>query len=397
VKKEESKDSKQKESPKTSKPSGGAGVSPSPATPPPTAVSAVVEPAVDDKKKKKKKGGNNAAEATATAGDEAEWETAVDKKKEKQLKRQADKAVEAAASLLLSASAAAMPTSAATRSLLAAAAATAAPSGVLNDSKSLSLDIDKKHYPKIIGKGGETLKLFCEKTGAKIELPKRDSSSSTITISGTEEAVEAARKNLEMLVEKGYCPLTDPGVVGGSISVPEKSKALLLGPQGAHLKALQTAFTVKISVPNSESSSSQVQITGETANVKKCKAEIKALLNDGFTEVTHPGWVKETVAFPQSMFGILIGPKGNTIKSIQGNNKPVKINMPDKGSLEDNVTVIGPAPQVERTVKAIQALQASREAANNEDDLDSTGMSPAPLADSGDAWGGAAPLQDEDW
>jgi type IV secretory pathway VirB10-like protein len=75
AKKEESKDSKQKESPKTSKPSGGAGVSPSPATPPPTAVSAVVEPAVDDKKKKKKKGGNNAAEATATAGDEAEWET----------------------------------------------------------------------------------------------------------------------------------------------------------------------------------------------------------------------------------------------------------------------------------------------------------------------------------
>lgn len=48
------------------------------------------------------------------------------------------------------------------------------------------------------------------------------------------------------------------------------------------------------------------------------------LHQQGFSSLTHPDWEKVELAFPREKLGILIGPKGHTIKSIQGmdiNNK----------------------------------------------------------------------------
>jgi predicted PilT family ATPase len=47
------------------------------------------------------------------------------------------------------------------------------------------LTVLREYHPRIIGKGGDTLKEIKQKTGATIEFPPRESTSEDIVIKGT--------------------------------------------------------------------------------------------------------------------------------------------------------------------------------------------------------------------
>lgn len=333
----------------------------------PAAVESKSSEEVSKKAKKKKKDGESAA--AAAAPEEDVWEKVVDKKKLAKENKELEKLQQALAAPLSVEQApptaappakktAVPPASTSSKASIAVsvseepAAAASAPA-----SNSVTFDVDPKHFAKIIGKGGATLKLFQEKTSAKIDMPRRDSLSNAITISGSDEAIAAARKNIEMLCDKGFCPLTDPDTVSASVSIPSKSKSLLIGEKGSNLRALQDAFKVRINLSqkDEESVTAHVTILGDMNSVKLAKTEIKTLVTEGFSASTHPTWIKTLVEFPEEKFGILIGPKGHTIKSIQGNNKPCKINLPDKGSGAP-VSVLGPPQQVAHAIQEIQRL-----------------------------------------
>jgi polyribonucleotide nucleotidyltransferase len=79
------------------------------------------------------------------------------------------------------------------------------------------------------------------------------------------------------------------------------------------------------------------------------------LITDGFSTLTHDGWVKVDIAFPSEKYGILIGPKGQTIKSIQGNTK-TRINLPEKTSKSPTVSVCGLPAGVAQAEKEIARL-----------------------------------------
>ena len=56
--------------------------------------------------------------------------------------------------------------------------------------------ISKKFHGTIIGRGGATLRKIKEETSTKIDMPKEDSDSDMITITGRKENVEKAKKKL---------------------------------------------------------------------------------------------------------------------------------------------------------------------------------------------------------
>ena len=56
--------------------------------------------------------------------------------------------------------------------------------------------ISKKFHGTIIGKGGSTLRKIREETTTKIEMPREDSDSDIIMITGRKENVEKAKKKL---------------------------------------------------------------------------------------------------------------------------------------------------------------------------------------------------------
>ena len=132
-------------------------------------------------------------------------------------------------------------------------------------------------------------------------------------------------------------------------------------------------------------------IVGKKEDVRSARLAIKELIADGFSPLTHDNFVKKEVHFPKDKLHVLIGAKGQTIKSIQGNSK-AKINIPDRGTgpageSDVRITVVGTPEAVAQAEKEISRLlipvQVVEEEAE-EEYRDGT-------------WGQSGPTEDELW
>jgi len=238
-----------------------------------------------------------------------------------------------------------------TKSQLAKAAVSSpVPSGKAKKTESIpsserllteELIIPVAKHSLIIGTQGKTLATLQTGSGAQIDMPKRDSASSKITITGTPAQVSAAKNAIQSLADRGFSSITHPGRLSDEISVDPDSIGLILGAKGKFLHEVQEATGTKINLPEKGSTTNKkVTIVGEKDGVKAAKAALRALLQDGFSSITHPGWIKTEVDFPSDKFGVLIGPKGNTIKSIQKETS-TRINLPAKDSKSSTVSICG--------------------------------------------------------
>jgi polyribonucleotide nucleotidyltransferase len=63
----------------------------------------------------------------------------------------------------------------------------------------VKVKIFKEAHPKIIGKGGAQIRKIREETETKIDLPRENSDSDIITITGRKENVERARSMIEAI------------------------------------------------------------------------------------------------------------------------------------------------------------------------------------------------------
>jgi hypothetical protein len=59
-------------------------------------------------------------------------------------------------------------------------------------------------------------------------------------------------------------------------------------------------------------------LSGDKASCQRAKEAIQSLVSDGFSAITHPSWVKQSVDVAFDSLSLVIGPRGQTIKSIQG-------------------------------------------------------------------------------
>jgi len=186
-------------------------------------------------------------------------------------------------------------------------------------------------------------------------MPKRDSGSSKVQITGTPAQVASARNAIESLATRGFSVLTHPTTLSDEMTVDPDSVGLILGAKGANLKAIQDSTKTRINLPDKNSSSKKVTIVGEKEGVKAAKAALRQLIADGFSPLTHPNWIKVEMDFPADKMSILIGKKGQTIKSIQGDTK-ARINLPEKNSNSSTISVCGPPEAVAKAEKQINKL-----------------------------------------
>jgi len=257
-----------------------------------------------------------------------------------------------------------------TKSQLAAKAAAPAPStdGAKKGKKSESVPASERELEEhlivpvskhslLVGKGGATHQLLVAGSGARIDMPKKDSNSSKIVITGTPAQVYAAKNAIESLLERGFSQFTHPGHLSDDLNIDPKQVGQVIGANGANLRKIQDATGTKINLPEKGSNSKKITIVGEKEGVKAAKAAIKSLIADGFSSITNPTWIKREVDVPQDKFGVLIGPKGQSIKSIQGDTQ-TRINLPAKDSKDasSSVSVVGEEAGVLRALKQIAKL-----------------------------------------
>ena len=75
------------------------------------------------------------------------------------------------------------------------------------NSYEVKVKIFKEAHPKIIGKGGAQIKKIREETDTKIDLPRENSDSDVITITGKKENVEKAKNMIEAIQKELVCYL----------------------------------------------------------------------------------------------------------------------------------------------------------------------------------------------
>ena len=75
----------------------------------------------------------------------------------------------------------------------------------------------------------------------------------------------------------------------------------------------------------------------------------------GYCSLTHASTTEQSIAIPDKKRGVVIGAKGINLRTIQDKCN-VKVNIPEKGSDTDDVTVVGDAKDVTEALAALTQL-----------------------------------------
>jgi len=130
----------------------------------------------------------------------------------------------------------------------------------------------------LVGPGGRNIKMIQAKTNARINLPERGSDEK-VTVVGDADAVKAAVKAINQLIETGISDLTHENYIRSEIEVSRDSLKTLIGPGGATIRGLQDETKCKITVPQSNPGETVfVGILGEPEAIADCRARLEVLL-----------------------------------------------------------------------------------------------------------------------
>lgn len=215
----------------------------------------------------------------------------------------------------------------------------------------VEITIDPKNFGVIIGKAGATMKLITDATQTHIDMSSKDAGK--ITVSGpNRESIDKAIDAINQLASKGYSVLTHGRRDEGSIVVPPAKRFNVIGPNGSTVKLIQEKLKVRINLPDRSSSDSTVTVTGDNADVQEALKCIAELIDQGYSDITHPGCVKEVIEVPAGQLGSIIGARGSSVRDIQ-ERTGAKINI--EGT---SVTVVGQHSQVAEAKNKIAQLLA---------------------------------------
>lgn len=234
-------------------------------------------------------------------------------------------------------------------------------------SSTVTMNVDKKHYKLIIGAGSKNITTLQTMFTCKIQLPNKNSSDDTVTISGqNNEQLALCKEAISQLVEKGYCKALSGDVTDVSMTV--SNIGLLIGPGGKNVGTIREKTKIEINLPpredrnkNEKSKDATVTLIGDLVGIQAAMNAINQLMLQGFCDLTHPDWVKISLAFPGSMLGILLGPKGSNLRTIETETETT-VKVPNNKSEEDkarlvNISIIGAIANVEKARARIAAIQ----------------------------------------
>jgi len=224
--------------------------------------------------------------------------------------------------------------------------------------------VPKNKHGSIIGSKGERLAFIQEKTGAKVEMPKREGGGLGVIISGSAAQVKEAERAIRDIGTKGYSALTHPDFQSNEIQlVDDKQIGRIAGKGGVHLKAIQEKTGASLQLPDRNSPVNKIIIVGKPDEILNAKIAINELLSQGYCELTHPNWISEEFDFNSDYLGRLIGIKGSKISELS-ESFDVKIETPKKGDVnakQDIIVIKGTQSNIDRAKEAIAELLSSNE------------------------------------
>ncbi|CAL1268500.1 unnamed protein product [Larinioides sclopetarius] len=186
----------------------------------------------------------------------------------------------------------------------------------------------------LIGKNGVNIKKVREKTGARIVFPnENDDDKNTITIIGRKEEVEAAKTELNSIIEQlqNTAELT--------MEIDPKHHRYFVARGAEVLKQISIDYGgVTVSFPRNGSNSSKVVLKGAKDFLEGAKQRLQEIVEDLEAMVTFE------CVIPQEHHRTVLGTRGSKVQNIQRQYN-VTIKFPDRERAEDSekVTMNGDA------------------------------------------------------
>jgi len=180
------------------------------------------------------------------------------------------------------------------------------------------------------------IKNAMEKTGSSIEMSSNKDQSLTFLITGKQETVLKARR--ELLVQFQTQANT-------SISVPKEHHKYVLGKSGARLQELEQKTATKISMPKANDNSDKITIAGPKEGIDKAIHEIR-VISDEQSKQSY-----EVLPVPKIYHPFITGPNNDYTNKMLGEHPNVRINVPPLPVMKDEISVAG-------ETEGVQAVKA---------------------------------------
>jgi len=159
---------------------------------------------------------------------------------------------------------------------------------------------DRFQLGLVFGKGGKNLQAISRESGAKLQMPEKDSGNLQIAISGEERDVDNAIAIIQELIEQGYSKATHPEWITEEIPVPPEAMGAIIGQKGANLKTLMDKYSTRIDVPRREDMTAKqdvITVKGQPKDIARLKGEIAQILASREPvldqEVPDPQWQED--------------------------------------------------------------------------------------------------------
>lgn len=220
----------------------------------------------------------------------------------------------------------------------------------------VTVSVQQKQLPSLIGAGGAGMDELRQATGAKIDIPNERSEDQDtmveIQIKGTKTAVAAAKK----LIEEKKAVFED--TVAKSVDVDRKWHKILIGPGGSTLRDIiikaggpeeRRLQSRTIQFPKQDADGNTIKIEGRQDVVDKIISTIQAMVSERESQVT------EIADVPVEKHRTLIGRGGDAKRKLEGEFK-VSIDIPRQGSSSTSVKVTGLPADVERAKAHILSI-----------------------------------------
>lgn len=137
-----------------------------------------------------------------------------------------------------------------------------------------------------------------------VQIPRADSSESTIRIEGNESVVEKILASIQAFVDHRENQVTE------SIEIPSERHGALIGRGGETRKALESEFNITLAVPNTTTNGparNLIKITGLPTDTEKAKDHIRSMMK---------GQEGETVHVPRHLHHAIADTNGNFFRNL---------------------------------------------------------------------------------
>ncbi|MBE3043332.1 hypothetical protein IMZ48_12330, partial [Candidatus Bathyarchaeota archaeon] len=227
-----------------------------------------------------------------------------------------------------------------------------------DNSHTVTVKIQQKQVPSLIGQGGSALEDLRLSTGAKIDIPAdRSTEMVEVQLKGTKDQVAAAKKVLEQKRS-----VFDDTVVR-TIDVDRKHHKALIGPGGSNLRTLvvgaggsddRRELARAIQFPKQDADGNTIKVEGRSEVVDKIIEAIEAKAAEWENQVT------EVIDVPTEKHRSLIG-RGGDIKRQMESKLEVSIDIPRQGDGKTGVKITGRPEKVASAKEHIETLLKGQE------------------------------------